>query len=116
MDGGDRLTQAGAGLLLCGVAYVATRALLAERRGEDGGQAASAGFRVLAPGLFVGAVVLYVVVVLLAVTTVVLILAFLGYLTGEDGYDIAGLAVLLGTAVLLVLTVAGVLRWGVRRI
>jgi hypothetical protein len=114
MDGGDRLTQAGAGLLLSGVAYIAIRALLAERRAEDGGQAARAGFRVLAPGLFVGGVLVFVVVVLLAVAMVAMILGLLGYMTGEEGYDNAALALLLGTAVLLVVTVAGAIRWGRR--
>ena len=116
MDGGDRLTQASAALLLCGVAYVAGRALLAERRGADARQAARAAFRILAPGLFVGALALFVFVVFAAVATVVLILALLGLVTGESGYDAAGLAVLLGAAVFLVVTVAGALGWGVRRI
>ena len=116
MDGGDRLTQAVAALVLCCVSFVAIRALLAERRGEDAGQAARGAFRALAPGLFVGAVLLYIVVVFLAVATVVLILALLGYMTGEDGYHTAGWAVLLGTAVLIVVTVGGALQWGVRRL
>ena len=115
MDGGDRLTQAFAALLLCGVAYVAVRTLLAERSGEDPRQAARGAFRVLAPGLFVGAIVLFVLLVLGAVVTVVLVLALLGFITGENSYDVAGLAVLLGGAVFLVVTVAGALRWGVRR-
>jgi uncharacterized membrane protein len=116
VDGGDRLTRAVAALLLCGVAFVAIRTLVAERRGEDARQATRAAFRVLAPGLFVGAVVLYVVVVFLAVAIVVLVLALLGFMTGEDGYDDAGSAVLLGTAVLLVVTVGGAIQWGVRRL
>ena len=116
MDGGDRLTQAFGALLLGGVAYVAIRTLRAERRGEDARQAARSAFRVLAPGLFVGALALFVLSVFGAVVTVVLILALLGFMTGESGYDAAGLAVLLGGAVFLVVTVAGALRWGVRRI
>lgn len=71
----------------------------------------------LAPGLFAGALVLFVLLVFSAVVTVVLILALLGFMTGEGGYDAAGLAVLLGGAVFLVVTVAGAFRWGgVRRI
>jgi uncharacterized membrane protein len=115
MDGGDRLTQAVAALLLCGVAFVAVRALLAEQRGEDGGQAARGAFRVLAPGLFAAGVVLFVVVVFLAVVTVVLILSLLGYMTGEDRYSNVGNAVLLATAVFIVVTVGGAVRWGITR-
>ena len=116
MDGGDRLTQLVAALLLSCVAFVAIRTLLAERRGGEPPPAIRAAFRFLAPGLFVGGVVLFIVVVFLAVSTVVLVLALLGYMTGEDGYDNAGSAVLLATAVFLVVTVGGAIQWGIRRI
>ena len=116
MDGGDRLTMAAAAILLCCVGYVAIRTLAAERRGEDPSQAARSGFRTLAPGVFVGALGLFVFGVFAAVSTVVLILVFLGALTGEDGYDGALLAVLVGGAVFLVVTVGAALRWGIGRI
>jgi uncharacterized membrane protein len=116
MDGGDRLTQVFAGLLLCGVAYVTVRAMLADRRGDDPRQAARAALSILAPALFVGGVLLFIVVVFLAVVTVVVILSLLGYMTGEDRYDSAANALLLGTAVALVVTVGAVIRWGLGRI
>src|SRR5688572_28417550 len=99
MDGGDRLTQSVAAALLCAVAYVVVRALLAERSGQDTRQAASGAFRVLAPGLFVGAVGLFAFVVFAAVSTLFVIFAFLHFLTGESGYQAGALVVLIGGAV-----------------
>ena len=116
MDGGDRLTQAVAGLLLCGVAFVTVRALLAERRGDDPRQAARGAFRILAPGLFVGAVGLFAFLVFAALSTLFLIFAVLHLLTRESAYEAGALVILIGGALFLVVTVVGALWWGVRRL
>ena len=116
MDGGDRITQAFAGVLLCGVAYVMARALLAEQRGEDAGQAARGAVRFLAPGLFVGAVGLVAFLVFAALSTVVFLFAVLHLMTGEAAYGTGALVALIGGAVLLIAIVVGALWWGVKRL
>lgn len=116
MDGGDRLTQAFAALLVCGVAFVVIRTWIARRRGEDTRQAAVGAFRTLKPGLFVGAVSLFAYLMFAAISTVIFVLAFLWFLTGEDGYSTAALAVMIGGLSVLVGGVVWALRWGFKRV
>jgi hypothetical protein len=108
------MTQVLAMLLLCGVASVVVRTLLADRRGDDPRAAAVRAFRTLGPGLFVGAVGLVAFLVFAAASTVIFILAVLEVLTGDANYGAAALAVFIGGTAVLVAGVAGALWWGVK--
>ena len=116
MDGGDRLTQVFAALLLCGVAFVVTRAFVAGRRGEDPSQAAKGAFETLKPGLFIGGVGLFAFLIFAAFSSVIVILAILQFVTGDDNYGTAALAVFIGGIVVLVGGVVWALRWGFKRV
>jgi hypothetical protein len=110
----DAVRALAAVLVLCPLAYIATRAVWAARRGENAAQAALSAVRVVGPPALLAMVGLVGLTILAAFSVVALILAF-GAAVGDDKQAGNLLLVFLAGIALFVLAIVGAVAWGLVR-
>ena len=113
--GGRTVVRVLAVLLLCAVAFVVVRSLVAHSRGEDVRRAALSSFRAVAPPLVIAGAGVVALAIFIAVAGLVLgMAAIISLIGGADGLGTIFLAFLVGVVVLGAVVV-GAVTWGLVR-